>query len=278
MGFVADVVGGVADAVGGVVGGVADAVGGVVDALGPIAPLAAMAIPGAGLLGSLSSIGEVGGLFGPALLDTAAVDAGGVLAGYGMGNAALDAALVAGESAGIPSTVGGLLGGANTIGNLAKVGMNLYSAMNVPKGQSPQQAQTAAAPYSPYAAQAAADLNKLVANPASLTSTAGYQAGLQAQQQTLQRQLAQTGQSQSGLAGYSSALSAGTYFSDYYNQQYNKLSQLAGATPQNLIAGQGASQQAAIQQQNAKATQMQYLNAALGGLFGGQQQQTSYWG
>jgi hypothetical protein len=224
-------------------------------------------------------MGEVGGLFGPALLDTAAVDAGGVLAGYGMGNAALDAALVAGESAGIPSAVGGLLGGnMGTVGNIAKLGMNLYSAFNQPSSMSPQQAQTAASPYSPYAAQAAAQLNQLVANPGSVMNMAGYQSGLQAQQQTLQRQLAQTGQSQSGLAGYSAALAGGDYFNTFYNQQFNKLAQISGATPQNLIQGQAAAQQASIQKQNQQATQMQYLNAALGNIIGGGSNQTSFWG
>jgi hypothetical protein len=300
MGFVADVVSGVADAVGSVAGGVMDAVGSVSNALGPVGMIGLGALTGGSsflglgsLLGDAAASGVVYDASGMAI-DAASVASGatelaGGIAYDAVGNALAGSAMEAaaqvagqssggglfgnifggggglGESGGIPTGMGTNVG---TLGNLAKVGMNLYSATQVPKGMSPQQAQNAASPYSPYAAQAAQQLNQLVANPASVTSQAGYQAGLSSQQQSLERQLAKTGQSKSGLAGYSAALEGGNYFNQFYNQQFNNLAQLAGATPQNLVAGQSASQLASIQQQNASATQMQYLNAAFGGMFG----------
>lgn len=225
-----------------------------------------------------------GGMSG--LLSGTAIGAGEAFAGAGLGSATgvFDTALSTIGSSMIDSAAGGGLAsflpgggvadfGIGTLGNMARVGMNLYQGISglTNSGPTGAQAQQMADPYSPYRQQAAGDLNKLIANPGSITSSAGYQAGLEAQMLGAQRQMAATGQSQSGLAGYQAAVSSGDYFNNQFNNQYNRLAQLAGAN-QSPSVGAVSSRQAEIDRATSKQSSMQYLNQAFTGMFGNQQQ------
>ena len=99
-------------------------------------------------------------------------------------------------------------------------------------------------PYSQYRGQAATQLNQLVNNPAQAMSQGGYQAQLQQGVTASQRAAAATGQLQSG--GEQNAISnlAQGQFSTYYNNLFNQLSTLSGASqaPASATAAQNASQ------------------------------------
>lgn len=188
---------------------------------------------------------------------------------------------VVGQPAGSAGTFGNnsagmssVLGGTNTLGNIAKIGSNLYNAYQGTQTQTPQQAQTSADPYAQYRAENAAQLNQLVANPASLTQTAGYQQGLNAALTGTQRQLAQTGQSMSGMANYNMALTSGDYFNTQFNQQYNRLAQLSGASQQPYVGQQANAAQQELKASSDAASQT-YMKDAIGGIQGLLQ---SYWG
>ena len=311
MGFVADIVGGVVDAVGGVVGGAIDAVEqipvigdvvsagmdvvhGVTDALGPIGTMAAAYFGGPllggamqGAEGALLSAGEMQaavdaytaagytaeeamGFVGQAAGGVSAATVGSIIEGGGTLQMAAQGAF---QGAGA-SAMSSVLSGAKTLGSVANIGSNLYQAYKGTQTQTGAQAQTSADPYSPYRGQAAAQLNQLVANPSSITSGAGYQSGLNAALTGTQRQLAQTGQSMSGMGAYNMALTSGDYFNTQYNQQYNRLAQLSGAS-QAPALGQTAN--AAQQSLKAKsdAASLSYMQDAVGGI---QDLMKSYWG
>lgn len=304
MGFVADIVGDAVGAVGDLVGGavnaveqipvVGDVVKGGMDlmhSLGPVGTLASsFLLPGSGLLGSI--MGDTAGAVvydaSGMAIDAASVAsgatelAGGVAyasaadaaAGVAMSGTAAQAAAGVAQAAG-GSSMSSVLSGAKTLGSVASIGSNLYQAYNgLTNTQTPGQAQTSADPYSPYRGQAAAQLNQLVANPSSLTSGAGYQSGLNAALTGTQRQLAQTGQSQSGMGGYNMALTSGDYFNQQYNQQYNRLAQLSGAS-QAPALGQTANAAQQALQAKSQASSLSYLNAGIGGI---QDLMKSYWG
>ena len=305
MSFVADIVGGAVDAVENVVGGVVNAVeqipviGDVVKAgadvmhsLGPVGSLAMnFMLPGSGLLGNL--MGDAAGAVvydaSGMAIDAASVAsgatelAGGVAyasaadaaAGIAMAGTAAQAATQVASAAGSAGSMSSILSGAKTLGSVASIGSNLYQAYNgLTNTQTPGQAQTSADPYSQYRGQAAAQLNQLVANPSSITSGAGYQSGLNAALTGTQRQLAQTGQSQSGMGGYNMALTSGDYFNTQFNQQYNRLAQLSGAT-QAPALGQTANAAQQSLQAKSQASSLSYLNAGIGGI---QDLMKSYWG
>jgi hypothetical protein len=82
-------------------------------------------------------------------------------------------------------------------------------------------AQAASDPFSPYRAQYAQQLAQLQANPGSITSLPGYEAG----QQALMRALSARGLQGSGNA----MVELQKYGQDFYTQQVNQLSNLAGA-------------------------------------------------
>lgn len=303
MGFVADIVGGAVDAVENVVGGavnaveqipvVGDVVKGGMDlmhSLGPVGTLASsFLLPGSGLLGSImgNTAGAVVYDASGMAIDAASVAsgatelAGGVAyasaadaaAGVAMSGTAAQAAAGVAQAAG-GSSMSSVLSGAKTLGSVASIGSNLYQAYQGTQTQTGAQAQTSADPYSPYRGQAAAQLNQLVANPGSLTSNAGYQSGLNAALSGTQRQLAQTGQSQSGMGGYNMALTSGDYFNQQYNQQYNRLAQLSGAS-QAPALGQTANAAQQSLQAKSQASSLSYLNAGIGGI---QDLMKSYWG
>ena len=312
MGFVADVVGGVVDAVGGVVGGAVNAVEqipivgdvvsagmnvvqGVTDFLGPIGTMAAAYFGGPllggamqGAEGALLSAGEMQaavdaytaagysleeamGFVGQAAGGVSAATVGSIIEGGGTLQMAAQGAFTGAGA----STMSSILSGAKTVGTMANVGSNLYQAyQGLTNTQTPGQAQTSADPYAPYRQDAAKQLNQLVSNPGSITGTAGYQAGLNSALTGTQRQLAQTGQSVSGMGGYNMALTSGDYFNTQFNSQYNKLAQLSGAN-QAPSVGQSANAAQQALQAKSQASSLSYLNAGIGGI---QDLMKSYWG
>ena len=267
------------------------AVNDVTNFLGPIGTLAAsFALPG---LGMGSTIAGADGAIMSAEQIQAAMDAGNysiadiatatgntpevvqsVLDGTSGGGLGLQVANQAAFSAAGSGIGSSILSGAKSLGNVAKVGTQLYNAFSSPNTQTPQQAQNSADPNAPYRAGYANQLNSLVQNPNSLINNAGYQSGLNQALTGTQRQLAQTGQSMSGMGNYNMALTSGDYFNHQFNQQYNRLAQLSGAS-QAPSVGQNAN--AAPQTLNATsdANRQRSIVDAAGSI---QDLMKSYWG
>jgi hypothetical protein len=167
------------------------------------------------------------------------------------------------------SNLTGGSGQKSSAGNLASLvgaGMNVYSAMNAQTPQSPNAAQQGANPWAPYAAQSAQQLNALNQNPYLAYSAPGYQAQQQQAQQQVGRTGAASGASASG--GTLAALNqqAQLTASDFFNTRVGQLSQMAGATPQNMVAGQNAYNQAQLNQSISSANQANLLASGLAGL------------
>ena len=295
---VGSVVGGVADAVGSVtkalgpVGTIAAAYFGA-PYLAPsgFAALEAPSILGGGMTGAgmLTSgslgtaLGSAGSMFGGAgLLGTTGEIGSSLLStagGIGTSSSMLTnfgRALSSGlsnfgsnlTSSFLPGESGGMPTGTSTFGklsNLIKGGMNIYNALNYGQGQSPTAAQQNADPYAPYRQQAADKLNALMENPNLVYGLPGYRFAQEQGAKNIQRQAASTGQALSGntLASLQtqSAQTAQNWFDDYVN----KLTQQAGATPQNAVAGQTAYSTAADYQAKAeKARQTALLQGIMG--------------
>jgi hypothetical protein len=167
------------------------------------------------------------------------------------------------------SNVTGGSGQKSSAGNLASLvgaGMNVYSAMNAQKPQDPNAAQQGANPWAPYAPQSAQQLNALNQNPYLAYSAPGYQAQQQQAQQQVGRTGAAAGASASG--GTLAALNqqAQLTASDFFNTRVSQLSQMAGATPQNMVAGQNAYNQAQLNQSISSANQANLFASGLAGL------------
>ena len=115
-------------------------------------------------------------------------------------------------------------------------------------------------PFAQYRGQYANQLNQLMANPASITSTPGYQFNMQQGQQALNRQAAQTGQQQSGAQQIALQQYGQGFSQNYLQNQLSQLSQLSGATqsPLSMVAAN----------QNAFSNQQQSLGNIMGGLGG----------
>ena len=128
-------------------------------------------------------------------------------AGAGAGTAAADAG-------GITSLLRGL-GSASGIRDLASIASGIYGMSLVGK------ARDAADPFAQYRPAYGAQLAALEANPGSIVSRPGFQAGLE----TIQRKSAASGYYGSG--NMASAL--GRYSGDFYNQEATRLASLAGA-------------------------------------------------
>lgn len=296
-----EIVSGVWDTVTGAVKGVVDAVeqipvvgdvvkGGMdlMHSLGPVGSLAAsFAVPGIGSMLGLAdaTAGAVVYDASGMAIDAAAVAdgsvelAGGVAydaAGKAIAGSAVDAAAAAVKAGANASTMSSVLSGAKTLGTMAQVGGNLYQAYQglTKSGQTPQQAQNSADPYASFRAGNAAELNALVADPSSLTKSRGYTSGLDAALTGTQRQLAQTGQSMSGMGNYNMALTAGDYFNTQFQNRYNQLATLAGA---NQAPSVGQTANIAQQKLNAttQASSLNYLNQGVAGI---QDLLKSYWG
>jgi len=108
----------------------------------------------------------------------------------------------------------------------------------------PSNAQQMANPLSPYQGGWAASLNNLVSNPGSVTSTPGYQFGMDQGAQALQRSMAGTGQIQSGQEQIAMSQYGQQYAGQQYQQQLSNLGNLAtGNAPAGANAFQNASTQ-----------------------------------
>ena len=88
--------------------------------------------------------------------------------------------------------------GGSNLASLIGAGLNISSALNAQKPQSPSAAQQGASPWSPYAKQAAADLNALNNNPNLVYGLPGYQFQQQQGAQGVNRSAAAAG---GGLSG-----------------------------------------------------------------------------
>ena len=168
----------------------------------------------------------------------------------------------------LSSTTGGSgqkTGGSN-LSSLIGAGLNIYSAMNARDPQSPELAQAGASPWSKYAGDAAQQLNALNNNPNLVYGLPGYSWQQKQGQQQVGRSAAAAGANLSG--GTLAALNqqAQSTASDFFNTRVNQLSQMAGATPQNLVAGQQAYNQAQYNQSVAAANQANMLAAGLAGM------------
>lgn len=125
---------------------------------------------------------------------------------------------------------------------MAAVASSLVSSMLAP-GMSPGQAQQMVDPFAQYRGQYGQQLNQLMTNPASVTTLPGYQAQLAQGTNTLERQLAATGQQQSGQE----QIALNTYGQQFQRQafqdQFNVLSQLSGASTSPAAGGAAGVQQ-----------------------------------
>ena len=135
-------------------------------------------------------------------------------------------------------STGGLTGGLSSVTDLLKTGANkllslpasglilggmgLYNMASASGLQDDMMAlANRADPFGPQRAQYAAQLQQLMANPSSITSLPGYQAGMDAVQRSMSAQ---------GYQGSGNMMAAmQKYGQDLYNQQVQTLSSLAGA-------------------------------------------------
>jgi hypothetical protein len=156
--------------------------------------------------------------------------------------------------------------GTGNLASLIGAGANIYNAMNAQTPQSPQAAQAGASPWSQYAGQAASQLNQLNQNPNLVYGLPGYQFQQQQGAQQVNRSAAAAGAGISG--GTLAALNqqGQSTASDFFNTRVSQLSQMSGATPQNLVAGQQAYNVAQYNQSAASANQANLLASGLAGL------------
>lgn len=148
--------------------------------------------------------------------------------------AAADTGMMAAE-AGMPAVAGAAGGGAGFLSgltNLIPSGMNLGSAMSIGSGlyglsqasqlqRTAQQAAQMQDPFGPYRSQYANQLSYLMANPTSVSSLPGYQAGLDAVMRS---------QAAGGYLGSGNMMAAlQQYGGNFYQQQLQNLMGLSGA-------------------------------------------------
>jgi hypothetical protein len=156
--------------------------------------------------------------------------------------------------------------GAGNLASLVGAGMNIYSAMNAQSPQDPNAAKAGASPWSQYAGQAAQQLNALNNNPNLVYGLPGYAFQQQQGTQQVSRSGAAAGASLSGGTLAAINQQGQSTASDFFNNRVNQLSQMAGATPQNLVAGQQAYNVAQYNQSLAQANQANMLASGLAGL------------
>lgn len=114
-------------------------------------------------------------------------------------------------------------------------------------------AQRAMDPFAPYRAQYAQQLNQLMADPSSVTSLPGYQFQQQQGQQAVERTLAAQGRTVSGQEQIELQKYGQGQAGQYYNDQYNKLAQLSGASTSPALGGQAFNQATAGNQAQQQA-------------------------
>jgi hypothetical protein len=151
--------------------------------------------------------GTMGSIQGGNILDSA----GNVVAQGGMGG-------TLGQLAGYAKTGAQLIGG---IGQLGKAGTLLGGGGQTKPG--------VADPYAQYRSQAASQLQNLLANPNTITSTPGYQFNLQQGLQAQQAQQAAQGRLVSGGGLLQAQQFGQQYATSNLQQQQNLLATLSGA-------------------------------------------------
>ena len=151
--------------------------------------------------------GTMGSIQGGNILDSA----GNVVAQGGMGG-------TLGQLAGYAKTGAQLIGG---IGQLGKAGALLGGGGQTKPG--------VADPYAAYRPQAAAQLQNLLSNPSTITSTPGYQFNLQQGLQAQQAQQAAQGRLVSGGGLLQAQQFGQQYATSNLQQQQNLLATLSGA-------------------------------------------------
>ena len=122
-------------------------------------------------------------------------------------------------------------------------------------------------PNAPYRAQYAQMLNNLVSNPSSVTSTPGYQAGLDQATQTLTRQGASQGLTGSGTMAAALAQEGAQYEGQMYQQQLSNLMSLAGMGSTGAGGNMNAFAAGSSIQNNSVNNFLKIL-PSLGGYFG----------
>lgn len=156
-----------------------------------------------------------------------------------------------------------------------------------PSGTDPSQAQQMVDPFAPYRQQYGQMLNQLIGDPTRVQSMAGYNAQLQAGTQAVERGLAARGQIGSGQEQIALQNLGSSQFNQYYNEQYNRLAQLSGASTSPAAGGQAGLNTALINQQRQSAfagalasiigpSVGSYSGNYLQGLFSSTPQGTSY--
>jgi hypothetical protein len=139
-------------------------------------------------------------------------------------------AAATGGGAGSGTTLSSILGYAKTaapiIGGLGKLAGGV---MGIQAGNQLKQYGAAADPNSPYRAGYAANLNNLITNPNTVTSTPGYQFNLAQGLQAQQAQQAAQGRLVSGGALIQGQQFGQNLASQTYNQQVDTLAKLSGA-------------------------------------------------
>ena len=152
--------------------------------------------------------GTMGSIQGGNILDAA----GNVVAQGGMGG-------TLGQLAGYAKTGAQLIGGIGQLGQAASL-----------LGAGGQTKPGVADPYAAYRPQAAAQLQNLLSNPSTITSTPGYQFNLQQGLQAQQAQQAAQGRLVSGGGLLQAQQFGQQYATSQLSQQQALLSQLSGAT------------------------------------------------
>ena len=192
----------------------------------------------------------------------------GSTSGLGMGagtplssSYAANTANLTGGAAGAAGGMSQYLGALKTANSMLGIGSAIGKILN--PGVSPSAAQQAANPNAPYQAQYAKQLNDLVANPALVTGSPGYQFNLQQGYQGLNRNLARGGMGSSmpgapgtpaaGAAGMAQQVYGQNYAGNAYNQQVSNLQNLS-----NTGASAGATAMLSAQQQAQAAAQAGY--------------------
>lgn len=223
-----------------IISGVGRAVGDVVSS-----PVGKAALLGAGLYFGAPALSElVGGGTAAAAADPLAFSAADIgltgstltpealAAGAGAGGA------LAGGGAGLLSAITGGLKSLATPGSLLSIGSGIYGLNQANQmKQIAQQAAQLQDPFAPQRSQYQQQLSALMANPQSVSSIPGYQAGLDA---IIRSQAA------AGYLGSGNMMNAmAQYGGQFYQQQLQNLMQLSGANVQpgggsQLIQGQQA--------------------------------------
>lgn len=160
-----------------------------------------------------------------------------------------------GLSGSLPGMVGGNSGGLD-FGNLLGSWLNYNNNQNLIK------AGQGADPFAQYRPMYGGMLAALMQNPSSVTTLPGYQASLQAGEQSLTRNLASQGLTGSGTAAQAITNYGGQFENQFFQQMLGTLGKFAGSdiNNQSLMLAALAS---------GMSGKNQAVSSGLGGLFGG---------